>query len=237
MSENRKPIKQTVLDVMSMWLYADPVQPDFKRPNFRVKLLGNVPRVTVKTNVPNDKDNGMINFQTDLDTFVVMLSVIKRMADGKLDKGMTATYEDDFVAGRKLENSVVISKLMVDKDEKGRIYIAVISNNRPKIRFFFGPSKFHNLLHNDGTPVSEAEVSAAYAHAFATRTADLVGNLLSGEKFDPEARNVPKMPGQQGGQGGGGGNWQGGGNKGGNANYSQGGGNKSFDEDFSESTW
>jgi hypothetical protein len=230
MSDNqRPPQKLTIFNVMSMWMYADPVMGATKRPNLRVGVFGNVPRISVRTNVEGDRNNGKIDFNTDLATFAAAMSSLKKIAEGTAKEDCyNFDYIDDFVAGKKLDRPVVISTLQVGRDkETGRLYIAVLapeSQNRPRIRFFFGPSKYHNIRLRDGSPLGAAEMSEAYAIGFLEPACQLVYTMLAGDHFDENAKNVAKMvvPGQGGGNSGGYNN-----NRGGNGGYNnnRGGGN------------
>lgn len=232
---NRPPIQPNPLDVMSTWLFAEPVAGATRRPNLRVRVVGNVPRIVVKTNVPEDKNNGLITFNTDLPTFAALFGKLQAIAEGRDDGSYTFEYNDDFVAGKKLDKRVTISSVKIGKDrETGKVYIAVLGYNRPKIQFFFGPSQYHALKRGDGSEIPEAEVSAVYAEGFVRAYLPLVTQLLVSE-FNPDGRNVAKAPVP--GQGGGGnqGNYQrrgggGGGNYGGGGNRS----NNSFDDDIED---
>lgn len=216
---NRPPIKPNALDVMSTWMFADPVAAGSKRPNFRVKVIGNVPRFVVKTNVPDDKNNGRIDFNMDLPTFGAILYKLQQVVEGNADS-FTFEYNDDFIAGKKLDKPVTVASVKGGRDrESGRIYIAVLGYQRPKIQFFFGPSKFHALKLGDGSDLSGAEVSNAYTMGFVKMYSKLVGNLLD-SNFNEDAKNVAKAPTGPGGS------YQnnGGGQSGGGGGYPQQGG-------------
>lgn len=202
----RAPLDPNIFDVMSNWLYADPVPGNQRRPNLRVKVIGNVPRIQVKTNVDNDKNHGRIDFQTDLFNFSTMLYRLKSMADGTdTTDGYNFDYKDNFLAGKKLDNEIIISTAQIGRDQAtGRLYIAILSGDksRPRIQFFFGPSRFHDMRRRDGSPLTPKELSEAYALGFCKPVARLVEQLLL-TTFNPDARNVAKAP-VPGGAGGGG---------------------------------
>lgn len=220
----RTPLDPNIFDVMSNWLFADPVPGNQKRPNLRIKVLGNVPRITVKTNVDNDKNHGKIDFQTDLATFSAMIAKLIAMAEGTdTSDGYNFDYKDDFLAGKKLDKEIIISTAQIGRDQQtGRLYIAILSGDksRPRIQFFFGPSRYHDIRRRDGSPLTPRELSEAYAIGFCKPAARLVEQLLI-TTFNPDARNVAKAPVPDGG----GGFNQGGGNRGGGGyNNNQGGG-------------
>lgn len=224
----RAPSPLTIFDVMSNWLFADPVQGAHKRPNIKIKPMGNVPRIIVKTNVEGDRNNGRIDFNTDLATFAAAMHALRQMAEGTSKHDLlNFDYTDDFVAGKKLDKPMLLSTLQIGRDkDTERLYIAIIAHQRPRIQFFFGPSKFHGIRLRDGAPLPLGELSSAYAIGFLEPACHMLYNLLSGSAFDENAKNVAKPPAMQGG-GGGGGNSYGGGQQqrqqGGGGGY-QGGG-------------
>ncbi|MNF23937.1 hypothetical protein D3C85_190360 [compost metagenome] len=226
----RPALDPNILDVMSNWLFTDPVPGAAKRPNFRIKVLGNVPRITVKTNVDNDKNHGKIDFQTDLATFGTIIALALDMAEGRDDSdGYSWDYKDDFLAGKKLDREMIISTLQIGRDrESGRMYISVMSGDksRPRIQFWFGPTKYHDIRHRDGSPLAPKKLSESFARGFLKPMSKMVYELLI-TTFNPDAKNVAKamVPGAGGGGGGGyqqqgrGGNNYGGGNSGGGNSY------------------
>lgn len=209
-----------VFSVMSNWMFADPVDGAQKRPSMRVGVFGNVPRITVKTNLPNDINHGKIDFNMDLATFAVGMAYLQDLVEGKdVPQEMKLEYQDDFVAGKKLDKIITLSTWVIGKAADGRIYMAVISSqaSRPRIRFFFGPTKYHNMKLGDGSQVGVDKMSAAYARGFARSSEQLVYILLGGPSFDPNAKNVANPANFGGGQQGGGG--RPGGNGGGRPQY------------------
>lgn len=219
-------------DVMSNWLYAKPAEQGGKRPNLRAKVVKNVPRFTVKTNVQGDTNNGAIDFQMDYPTFCTILSTIMDIADGKEKETVRFEYIDDFVAGKKLSERVTLTTLEVGRTKDGEVYIAILSTQqgRPRIQFIFGPSRYHAVTYKN-TEISQAKISEAYAKGFAKMYMEMIAPLLI-QHFDEEGRNVARAPQDQKGGGGYGGNSggyrsnQGGGNYRSNnqqGNYNRGG--------------
>lgn len=213
-----------IFSVMSNWMFADPVDGGTKRPSIRFGVYGNVPRITVKTNVQGDMNNGKIDFNMDLATFAVGMAYLNDLAEGKegVANELKLEYQDDFVAGKKLDRVMTLATWVIGKATDGRIYMAVISSqaSRPRIRFFFGPTKYHNLKSGDGSPLDAGKMSAAYARGIGRSVEPMVLNLLTGPAFDPNAKNVANPANFNGGggagggqqrQGGGGGNSYGGG--------------------------
>lgn len=194
MTEQNKPVPLNTLDVLSNWMYSEPVAGATKRPSFRIRVIRNVPRFTVKTNVPNDKNNGRIDFNCDVATFSVIMSKLEELAEGKSNESFNFNYVDHiFTNGQRSEKPVVQSTVKIGKDqESGKIYIAVLGYNRPKIQFFFGPSQYHRMVYGDGSEVKESVISAAYTVGFVKTMVPLVCGVLVNQ-FDEDAKNVPKM--------------------------------------------
>lgn len=234
-----------IFSVMSNWMFADPVEGSQKRPSLRFGVYGNVPRITVKTNVQGDLNNGKIDFNMDLATFAVGMAYLQDLAEGKegVPNELKLEYQDDFVAGKKLDRVMTLSTWVIGKANDGRIYMAVLSSqqSRPRIRFFFGPTKYHNLKTGDGSPLGVDKMSQAYARGLSRSFEPMVRQLLTGANFDPNAKNVanPANFGGGGGQGGGrpqgGGGFNRGGQGGGGGRPAPQGGGNDFDsglEDF-----
>lgn len=225
---NMPQVTLNAFSVMSTWLYAQPVQGSSKRPSIRFNVRGNVPTVVVKTGVEGDENHGKIDFRTDLATFAAAIHYAKNLAN---DVPGTPTkrvfiYQDDFVAGKRLDKQMVLSKWEIGRAQDGRIYMAVLStkSSRPRVPFYFGPSKYHSIQNGDGSEITPKEMSEAYAIGFLAPAEAIVYNLMVSQ-FDENAKNVAN-PANFGGGNGGGGNGgfkgNGGGGNGGykNNNYS-----------------
>lgn len=237
---NMPQVTLNAFSVMSTWLYAQPVQGSSKRPSIRFNVRGNVPTVVVKTGVDGDENHGKIDFRTDLATFAAAIHYAKQLANNVPDvpQKRIFIYQDDFVAGKRLDKQMVLSKWEIGRAQDGRIYMAVLSTkaSRPRIPFYFGPSKYHSIQNGDGSEITPKEMSEAYAIGFLAPAEAIVYNLMVAQ-FDENAKNVANPANfgggnggyNKGGNGGGGGNYNrnnGGGNSGGNS-----GGSGGFSDD------
>ncbi|AEH03488.1 hypothetical protein AVT69_gp062 [Pseudomonas phage PhiPA3] len=232
MSQQPNAPALNAFSVMSTWLSADPVEGAQKRPSLRFGVFGNVPRISVKTNVPNDLNNGKIDFRCDLATFAAAMTYADDLVNDKpgVPQERKFIFQDDFVAGKKMDKVIPITSLVIGREAStGRIYIAVLSTQqqRPKIKFYFGPSKFHNILNGDGSQISPKEMSEAYAAGFLKPATAIVYHMMV-SAFDPNAKNVANPANFNGGGNGGGNNYNRG-NGGGNYNRgNNGGGNGGY---------
>lgn len=231
--------------VMSTWLYAQPVQGSQKRPSIRFNVRGNVPTVVVKTGVEGDENHGKIDFRTDLATFAAAIHYAKQLANNVPDipQKRIFIYQDDFLAGKKMDKVIALSKWEIGRAQDGRVYMAVLSTkaSRPRVPFYFGPSKYHSIQNGDGSEITPKEMSEAYCIGFLVPAEAIVYNLMV-TQFDENAKNVANPANFGGGNGGGGGgqrqggnSYSGGGNRGGNSNYNGGGGSAPMaDEGFGD---
>ncbi len=205
MQPQQSNIKLNPFSVMSNWLYAEIPEGSTKRPNMRFGVFGNVPRITVNTNIKDDLNKGKIEWNTDLPTFMLMVSYIDRLAKNEpnLPPRREFIYQNDYVAGKNLGKVVPLTRLVVGREkESERIYIAAISTQtqRPRIKFYFGPSKYHDILNEEGQRVSAREMSELYAIGFAD-AARLLTTMIIVNDFDPNAKNVANPANMNGGQG------------------------------------
>lgn len=207
MSQQQQMPKAIVnmFSLMNGWLYTDPVQGAQKRPTLRVGVFGNNPRLTVRTNVEGDQNHGKIDFNCDLATFAAAIAYVRKLANGvDCEPHMEFVYQNDFVAGKKLDSIIPLTNLVIGKDAEGRIYIALVSSqtSRPRIKFYFGPSKHHDILLKDKSKAGPGLLSQCYAEGWAKPAYDLVIHYLTAD-FDPNAKGVANPNNMNNGQGGG----------------------------------
>lgn len=191
-------------DMMNNWLYAKPVEQGGKRPNFRVRMAGNSPRFVVKTNVANDTNNGRIEFNMDYSTFNVIMDTIKKIAEGKITEKVSFDYKANFLAGKKLDSMMTLSRVELGRHKDGRMYIAVRStqNGRPAIAFTFEPSMNHGVAFIGDREITPKEISEMYALGFVRVHTQIMAQLLVRD-FDEDGKGIAKPPQMQGGQQGG----------------------------------
>jgi hypothetical protein len=195
----------------------------------------NNPSITVWTRDTDDSQNpnnngGRITANLDIPTFYSMLVLIRRMAasnavDEKIVDNANHTWTGEGESRVRSETATKQTEVRVGRDEEGRVYIVVIAKDRPKIRFYFGPSEYHHWRNGlDGSAVSKAAMSQLYAEAYVEMLGKILApvatvNYVPREK--PEGERKPFVP-RQGGNNGGGYNRGGGG--GGGYNRGNGGG-------------
>ena len=180
------------------------------------------PRIVVRTQDPNDKDNNYGTIVAPMDPIImsVLSDIIRQAADAEPGWRQKITNKSTWHNGQKLQEPTRINDIIVGKDSEGCVYIALHEDNRPNLRFLFGPSSFHYLIKNDGSPLSKAELSVLFAKGYANMVMQAVGTIIGYSSYagvykeHEGEKNTSYRPNNNGGNysnGGNRGNW---GNKG-----------------------
>ncbi len=200
------------------------------------------PRIIVNTNDPADEkvNYGKIIAPIDAFTAGAVSIMLKKAAKAEPGWREKITNRSTWHNGQKLEQPGRINDIIIGKDGEGTVYISLHEDNRPNIRFFFGPSQWHSLVKSDGTPVSRQELSCIYAESYADMIYAVLATIIgygsyvsTFSDFDGNSNQADKPTFSKGGGGnswqgrsGGGqggyqkGNWQGG--QGGGGGYQKG---------------
>lgn len=196
-------------------------------------VYSNNPRLTVYTGDPEDASErtsyGRITANLDTPTFFAFVEMLEAAAKSQTEiKQKIENKNYTWFGGKRSERPAVVSDLWVGKDKDGCVWISVLAENRPKIRFIIKPSEFYSLYHSDGTPFTKGEESSLYALGYCSILRNMVSNVLVNEYVE----EVPKTPNNnRGGNQQGGNNYNRGGNQGA-GNYQQAPRNNDRDESF-----
>lgn len=174
MSEkNFKPLPKTILNFWKLRLFAPLQEGQTKEAGLSVGVINNNPRLDVFTNIPNDPDNGKLSAPMNPLAFFTMIEMLYELIDGPADN-LKAIDNFTMRGGEKVKLSTTI----IGKDKKGKMYISIVSENRPKIKFPFLPDDWHTFRNKDQTPVDEGELSCKYAKAWANLFSKLVASIM-----------------------------------------------------------
>jgi hypothetical protein len=116
------------------------------------------PRFTVYTGAAGKE--GVISWPCDLPHFVTILNMLKDIANGpngdkKVIDSLTVKYENDKPTNEKM----LVSKLVIGKNNEGVCYMALIDENKPKIAFEIKPSQYHIFRDSNGEMIPISAVS------------------------------------------------------------------------------
>lgn len=192
----KTPRRKNALDNKKLSLKAPCPTAQGKTSTLLWGVYANNPRITVYTGDPEDTVNyGKIVADIDVVTFYSFIEMIENAAKSpteckeKIDnKGYT------WLGGKRSENMVVVNSLAVGKDADGCVWISVIADKRPLIKFFIRPGDSNSLYHGDGRPFTKAESSSLYAIGYCSILRNLVSIVLVNEYVE-EAPKKPFVPG------------------------------------------
>lgn len=176
-----KPIPKTAMDEYKLKLSAPLQDGQTKAATLSVGLINNSPRINVWTNINGDKDNGRISAPMDSITFIALIGELEKIIDGENDVQVKIVNRTG-----KPGETFVVSTTVLGKDKEGRVFISVVAENRPKIKFTFLPSEWHMLTHKDGTPYTESALSVTYAKAWSRLLSSLLPTVLTNYYVQPE---------------------------------------------------
>jgi hypothetical protein len=197
--------------------------------------FGNLARVTIWTNDPEDagNNNGKIDVKMPLTDFKKLLECIDWAIELDHDDKMCFEYLDySWFGGKKSEQVEVQATFWVGKTD-GVVWISMLSpkRERPKIQFKFGATMYNQFKKADGSPVDDATMSRIVARANVSMLHDAV-TALAVRDYKEKEKKDNQGGGQGGGQRNGGGNYGGGGGSRDSGSSGGGGGYDQVDDDI-----
>lgn len=149
------------------------------------------PRATVFTGVPND-GKGVLHAAMNPETFLIFLDLFEKIAKTEKEDKIKLECSTIVKTGDSKEK-VHVSDLWFGKDAEGVMWISVVAENRPKIKFEFRISDFHKFTHGNGQPLTNSEGSCLQALACARalreviipHMADVKSNMGAEKKENP----------------------------------------------------
>ncbi len=179
--DQRPPLPKTAFNEWKLSLAGPADTPNATRPpNLKVAVIVNSPRIDVYTNVHGDKDNGRISAPMDAVTFMAVIVELEKIIDGVPDVQVKIGNKTGGPGQQRM-----LSTTLVGKDKEGRVYISLIAEGRPQIKFLFLPSDWHYLAHKDGAKFTEAETTLVYAKAWCRLMSALVPNVMDTYYTEP----------------------------------------------------
>ncbi len=201
---NAKPRKKNALDNRKLNLVAPCPTAAGKRSSLIWGVYSNNPRITVYTGDPEDGGErtgyGKIVANLETPTFYAFIEMLEQVSRSKEEcKCKIDNKGYSFFGGKRSENPVVLNSLAVGRDVDGQVWISVIADNRPKIKFYIRPSEMTVLYNGDGNPYSKGEASSLFALGYCQILRNLVSIVLVNEYVE-ETPKKPYVPGSnQGG--------------------------------------
>jgi len=190
MSEQRPTYKNTILNEFRMRLIGSTLQGADRPPTLTFKVKKNRPHVSVWTNLPNDKNKGMIEADLDFPSFEVLLGLMESIESLPPGENRAIKCLDQVWAqGGPSKDLKPISKVVVGREADGTAFLSVLSwdSTRPVIKFPIRPSRYHQFIKADGSPMDEQTASLLYAPAWARVLRGLIWDMLRTEYVPPKS--------------------------------------------------
>lgn len=190
-----KPIPQTALNARKMKLSAPNAAGKFA--GMTLRLHNNNFRIQVYTNDPNDPKQGAMTAAMSPVVFSVFLEMVKEAieAPGKY-MNVINNMGFKFNNGQRGSAPEVLSRTHVFKGEDGIIYISIVENGRPNIKFPLINDQWHTFLDKDGNTMDKGEASKLYAKGWYALWSKLAAHAMIAYFTEEEQK-------QQSGNGGG----------------------------------
>lgn len=222
-----QPVKrQTYLDDLRAKLFAQPLQGGTKRPILTFgfvtrKYDTNCAEIKIKTNVPNDADNGQIKVVVPMRDLFGYFRSIESMAKQPGKQERSIRVYATFAKGGKVD-PYPAAMIHMGKEDDGRMYIAVTKKNRPNIKFYMCPDEMYRLVVN-GEELTTEQMYAENALGYIDMIRGIFQTIMDRDYVaweNPYTNGGGNNGGgQRGGNGGGGNNNSGGGNNQSSASY------------------
>lgn len=224
------PRPKTILNHRSLSMFAPNGEGKFASLGFDFKK--NDPIITVRTNIPGDANNdfGRIQAQIPLDYFYTVLEMLVYAANATEPFRWAYEHKDKkFIGqGKMTDGPVLIYRLIVGREESGVVFLSIVQEKRPNIKFSFLNNTKTTFKDNDGNEMPKAIESKLLTLGKVASLRDLMPIILKDNYKHPEQKP----------QNGGGGNYnRGGGQGGGSYSGGNGGGNDSSNMKSDDIPW
>lgn len=214
---------KTILNHRALSLYAPNGEGKFANMSFDIKK--NDVLITVRTNIPADANNdyGRLQALVPLDKFYTFLEMVEFAAMSTAPFRYAYEHRDrKFIGqGKMTDGPVLHYRLVVGREENGVVFISVVLEKRPNIKFSFLNDTKTTFKDSDGNEMPK-DLESKFLALGKIKAIRSCMEMVAKELYKhPE-------PKQQGGNGGGNGNWnRNGGGGGGNGGGQRSGGSPS----------
>lgn len=241
----RRP--RNALDEQKLKLMSDaPLHTATKPATLQPAMIANQLRLRCWTNVPSDKNDGLIEARMDSATFRSFFERMMLLVEGKITETVRLACDAQDEQGNQAPSVVVVG----GRNDKGEIFIGLIpaDESRPRPQFILHTSNWHRWLDQNNQPIAPNLASEIFARGWIRQVLELSTCVLAvnftERQIGPDGKTIPqgqgggqrppyqggqqggyqKKPWQQNAGGGQGGGyqkkpWQGNGGGGGNGNY------------------
>ena len=176
-----QPRSKSPLELDKLALYTKPASPEDKTAKLIWSVVFNNPRITVYTNkkeaMNKDNDWGRIIARLDI---MVAFSIIEALkAIGDKENGERVVIKNmnyPIVNNTRSDTAMHVNDIIVGKDKEGIVWLSVIQEGKPNIKFNIGLSDYHEFYHGDGSAYTPSEVSILATKAYTNILEKMMAN-------------------------------------------------------------
>jgi hypothetical protein len=187
------------------------------------------PRLIARTGEKASEENGYGKITAALDGGMAgtVFELLEKALVSEPGWKMKIVNRSTYVDNKRFDPPQHVNDVAVGKDTEGRIWISIIQEGRPTIRFYMLPSSWHSLVNADGSVPAVDELSAMFTRGYLRVGPALLAGVCAQavkDNQDEASAFAEANPGQRSGGGGyqqrqgggggyqqrpgGGGNWQ-----------------------------
>lgn len=155
------------------------------------------PRLTVYTNHQEfgtgNVFDGIITAPMDMVVLGNLLQLLEQVANGDSDvKYKVDCFNAKWVDGQRTDERYLQATIMFGKDKEGLVWLSVIENKKPKIKFNITISDYINIYKSDGSQLSASEASCMAARSYVKIVRKTYDRLITDSLIDTAKRYTAK---------------------------------------------
>ena len=151
--------------------------------------------------------------------FYTMLQMLKLAKTKEPGWKMGLQNFHNYINGQKVDKPQHVNDVLIGTDNDGCVWMTIVENGRESVRFFFGPSDWHNWKKGDGEVATRKEMNhwsvEGYVNGVTAAMSAIMGlHAVNGTGEEKFGSGAPSAGGNSGGwqkkpyQGGGNNNWK-----------------------------
>ncbi len=193
-------------DVSKITLWADSTDDEKKAARLLLSFRDGNPRFVAYTGVTGP--SGIINFPCDYPTMAAAMSLLKEAASSSITgvsysiESLTASYVDN----KPTKEKVLVSTLNIGRDKDGIVFLALITEGKPKIMFQIKPSNYHVFRDSTKSPMPVDKISSTLAIGIADLVLNTISDVMTSytrEEYDGSGKPPAEIKGRNQQSGGG----------------------------------
>jgi len=195
----RRP--RNALDEQKLKLMSDaPLHTATKPATLQPTMIANQLRLRCWTNVPSDKNDGLIEARMDSATFRSFFERMMLLVEGKITETVRLACDAQDDQGNQAPSVVVVG----GRNDKGEIFIGLIpaDESRPRPQFILHTSSWHRWLDQNNQLIAPNLASEIVARDWIRQVLELSTCVLAvnftERQIGPDGKTIPQ--GQGGGQ-------------------------------------